>query len=249
MDTIEDIVDRLVAARRPGAARVMTDTPVPDGLDGAYRVQSGVAARLGPVGAFKCGRRAPTATPKFAPVFARDVHADGAALPPSMTEQRAVELEIAFRLTGAPPAVGDADFDARLRAVVEMLPALEIVDTRLVDRTAADEAWQLADNQNNGAIVTGTRFPAVKDDGLDVRELRLEIGGREIHAGPAAVPGGDVFATFAAFTRAVGVHCGGLRPGQVCITGALSGPHPVRVGERVHGWIDGLGTVSVHSDG
>lgn len=199
--------------------------------------------------AFKCGRRAPDAIPKLAPVFAADVHRDDATLGPCRSGVRLVELEIGFRLLSDPPDLDDPDYLSRLRACVEMLPALEIVDSRLVDRTAADGAWQLADNQNSGRIVLGTRFPGVKDIELDERDVLLEVGGRELHRGPAPVPGGDAFLTFAAFARTVGTHCGGPRAGQTCITGALVGPCPAQAGDRIRGRIEGLGTVSARFDG
>lgn len=243
IDTIDTLIERLVAARRPGAPRVASDSPLPHGLDDAYRIQSGVAARLGAVGAFKCGRRAPDAVPKLAPVFASDVHADGAQLAADVAIVPAIELEIAFRLIATPPAADDRAFEARLRDRVELLPAFELVGSRLADRDVADEAWQLADNQNNAAVVVGTPLADARGSELDRRDARLVIGGRELHANPATVPGGDAFATFAAFAHALGTHCGGLHVGQVCITGALIGPHPVEAGDRLHGWIDGLGTV------
>jgi len=243
IDTIETLVERLVAARTPGAPRVTPDTELPGGHGGAYRVQAGVAARLGPVGGFKCGRKAPDGVLKLAPVRAAEVRTDGVELPGSASGLHLVELEVAFRLFADPPPVDDPRFEALLRERVEVLPALEIVDSRLDDFTAAPEAWQLADDQNAGGIVLGTRSDGADDAGLVERDVRLEIGGQEVHAGPAAFPGGDAFATFAAFVRTVGAHCGGLRAGQACITGALTGPHPARAGDEIRGSIDGLGTV------
>ena len=232
-----------MAARTPDAPRVTPGAELPGGLDAAYRVQAGVAARLGSTGGFKCGRKAPDGALKLAPVRAADVRADGAELPGSASGLRLVELEVAFRLLADPPPVDDPRFEALLRERVEVLPALEIVDSRLDDFTTAPELWQLADDQNAGGIVLGTRSDGTDDAGLVECDVRLEIGGRAVHAGRCAFPGGDAFATFAAFVRAVGAHCGGLRAGQACITGALTGPHPARAGDEVRGSIDGLGTV------
>ncbi len=233
-----------MAARTPGAPRVRPDGDLPGGLDGAYRVQAGVAARLGPVGGFKCGRKAPDGELRLAPVRASDVRAEGAELPGVASGLRLVELEVAFRLLAPPPHVDDPRFETLLRERVEVLPALEIVDSRLDDFAAAPAAWQLADDQNAGGIVLGVRSADADDTGLVERDVRLRIGGREVHAGRTAFPGGDAFATFAAFVRAVGAHCGGLRAGHACITGALTGPHPVGPGDEIRGSIDGLGSVS-----
>ena len=206
-------------------------------------MQSAVAERLGPVGGFKCGRRATDAVPKRAPVFAADVHDDGAVLVPGGTAP-AIEIEIGFRLLDEPPSLDCPDFENRLRACVEIVPAFELVGSRLADPAGAGELWQLADNQNNDAVVVGTRASDARDVPLERRDVRLEIAGREIHAGAAEVPGGDAFATFVALVRVLGAHCGGLRAGQICITGALSGPHPVAAGERVRGRVAGLGEVA-----
>lgn len=222
---------------------MIPDVELPGGLDGAYRVQAAVAARLGPVGGFKCGRKSPDGPLRLAPVHAADVHSDGISLAASAHRLRLVELEVAFRLDEDPPPVDDPRFEALLRERVEVLPALEIVDSRLDDFAAAPAPWQLADHQNGGGVVLGTRGRAVDGAGLVERGVRLAIGGREVAAGRCAFPGGDAFATFAAFARTVGTHCGGLRAGHACITGALTGPHPARAGDRVRGSIDGLGTV------
>jgi len=244
-DLIERLAEQLVAARAIGAPRVDTAQALPGGSEGAYRVQAAVAARLGPVGAFKCGRRARQAVPRRAPVFAADVHPDGVELPMILADSPGVEIEIGFRLLADPPHPDEFDFDRLLRERVEVVPALELVGSRLAEPTLADADWQLADNQNNVGVVVGTRAGDACDTALERRDTWLEIGTRVVHDGPAEVPGGDAFATFAALARVLGAHGGGLRAGHVCITGALSGPHPIASGERVRGRIAGLGEVSV----
>lgn len=242
----EALIERLVSARTPGAPRVPADSVLEGEMDAAYRVQSAVAARLGPVGGYKCGRRASDAVPKFAPVFASDVYPHGGHLAPSAAIARSVELELGFRLLAEPPAPDASDFEGRLRAGVEAVPVLEIIGSRFDVPAEAGEWSQLADNLNNDAIVVGRRSDELAARALDRFELSLEIGGQVVHDGPAIAAGGDAFRTFAAFVRVVGSHAGGLQPGQVVITGALSGPHDFGAGDRVLGRIAGIGEVSVH---
>jgi 2-keto-4-pentenoate hydratase len=205
-------------------------------------VQEAVAARLGPVGGFKvaCPPDAPIV---IAPIMACDIHTTSAELSVPMGEEVGVELEYAFRLIAAPPDRDAPDFEARLRAAVELLPAFELVQSRLADPKGAGAALKMLDNQLNGAVVLGE---ARRDwQGLDVTraEARLLLGGETLLDGVARVPGGDAFATLCALTRALGYHCGGLQVGQVVITGSLNGLPWITTPTTAQGRIAGLGEV------
>jgi 2-keto-4-pentenoate hydratase len=241
---IDAIVEALLTARRdraPLSAVARPDGPVD--LTAAYAVQTGVAAALGPVGAFKIGRKTADADPIMAPIFAADVRPSGAVFPASECRMRGVELEIAFRVEAPIPEVGAPDFEARLRDCVSALPVIEVVDSRLDDPDAAGDLWKLADNQINCGLVLGR--PLRDWRGLDLRQRRasFRFDGVVDCEGLMPVPGGDAFASFARFARLVGDHCGGLRVGSVVTTGALTGMRFCSPGARVVGEIDGLGAV------
>ncbi|SEL42600.1 hypothetical protein SAMN05443999_105168 [Roseovarius azorensis] len=239
----DPLVAQLLAAREGGGK--LPDT-ASQGLTRArvFAVQEAVAARLGPVGGFKvaCPKDAPIV---IAPIMARDIHPGPAVIDIPADEEVGVELEYAFRLIAPVPDTNAPDFETQLRAAIDLLPALELVRSRLADPKGAGAALKMLDNQLNGAVVLGA---ARRDwQGIDVTRAnaRLILGGDTLLDGAAPVPGGDAFATLCALARAVGDHCGGLQPGHVVITGSLNGLPWVRPPVTAKGRIDGLGAVEM----
>ena len=239
----DPLVAQLLAAREGGGK--LPDT-ASEGLTRArvFAVQAAVAARLGPVGGFKVAR--PKDAPiVIAPIMARDIHPAPAMIGIPAGEEVGVELEYVFRLIAPVPDMGAPDFEVRLRDAVELLPAFELVRSRLEDPKGADALLKMLDNQLNGAVVLGA---ARRDwQGIDVTcaNARLALGDDTLLDGTASVPGGDAFATLCALVRAVGDHCGGLQPGHVVITGSLNGLPWVRPPVTAKGRIDGLGAVEM----
>lgn len=239
------LADKLLEARA-GGKPIAGETPE-SGLasaDEAYAVQRLVAGALGPVGGFKTGRQAPSATPVFAPIAAGMVRASPARFRAGDFNVIGIELEVAFFVHRALPPADDPRFAERARQCVHPLAAIEIIDSRLADHEAAGALWKLADNQVNGGFVHGA--PAGEWDKLDLATLhaKLEVGGETVADGLAHVPGGDAFDVFCAFARLVGSHCGGLVPGQYVTTGALTPVRYIAGGRKVTGHIAGLGGVT-----
>lgn len=239
----DPLVAQLVAAWKGGES---VPVAASEGLtrERVLAVQEAVAAQLGPVGGFKvaCPPGAPII---IAPIFARDIHPSPAEIPIPAGEEVGVELEYAFHLIAPVPDITAPDFDTRLRDAVELLPAFELVRSRLADLKGAGAALKMLDNQLNGAVVLGA---ARRDwQAVDVTRAtaRLRLGGDTLLDGAARVPGGDAFATLCALVRALGDHCGGLQPGHVVITGSLNGLPWVTPPITAEAVIDGLGAVSM----
>ncbi|MEM9783357.1 MAG: hypothetical protein AAF899_12895, partial [Pseudomonadota bacterium] len=220
---LRESADRLISAHRGQHHFQPEPGTGPRDEAEALVVQAMVAAALGPVGGFKTGRRSALDPPTVAPVLAADVVASGAAIDPAASRLRGVELEIAFRLECETPDTDDPAFDDRLADAVVALPALEIVESRLTDPEAAGPLWKRADAQINGGIVLGAPVADWRGLPLSSPTVRKAFDGRILVDGAVAAPGGCPFATFAAFARGLGTHCGGLRAGQVVITGSLTG--------------------------
>ena len=240
------VIDLLLAAYRGGRKLTGTDMEhaVAD-LAAAYRIQSAVTGALGPVGAFKTGRKSVDETPIMAPILANRVRHSPARFLRSELDLVGIELELAFRVDSALPNPAAADFAERMRSCVSPLVAIEVVDTRLADHQSADPLWKLSDNQINGGLVFGD---AVDDwRGMDLSRITasLWVDDETIIDGAVSVPGGDAFDVFCAFARLVENHCGGLQPGHLVTTGSVSGMRFVEFGQSVHGRIEGLGAVSV----
>ena len=245
--TVERIAQRFLEARRPGGPPVV---PAPaealaEAAD-AYAVQGRVVGELGPVGAWKVGAASPTAEPLRAPILAATIHASPVTLPASSFHLLGIEAEIAYRLGADLPARARPYGPEEVAAAIEsMLAAIELVDTRLADHMTAPPLWKLADNQINGALVTG---PPVEDwRRFDPRTqpVRLEVDGSVVAEGRGGNSAGDPFRLLVWLANSCGSHCGGLRRGQIVTTGSLTGLRFVMPGARVRARLEGLGEVAV----
>lgn len=239
-------IDLLRAAHQSG--RKLTGADLENAvvnLGAAYRIQEAVTRALGPVGAFKTGRKTADETPIMAPILADRVRRSPARFSRSELDLVGIELEVAFRVDRALPDPADADFADRARGCVSPVVAIEVVDSRLVDHESAHPLWKLADNQINAGLVYGE--PVGDWMGMDLSRVaaRLEVAGEMIFDGIVAVPGGDAFDVFCAFARLVGDHCGGLQPGHLVTTGSVTGLQFIEFGQPVQGGIQGLGVVRV----
>ncbi|WP_118134992.1 fumarylacetoacetate hydrolase family protein [Oceanicella sp. SM1341] len=235
------IAERLIAARRDGT-RLSPESfgDAPASRDEALAVQARVLEAFGPAGGFKTGR-IEGAPPMIAPILAAEVQPSPAVLAPTPSGKLAIELEIGFLVTAPLPAADDPELEEKARACVALIPVLEIVDTRLTDHDAATPLLKLADNQLNGGLVTGTPLADWQEFDFDAITARLELGDETVLDGPATVPGGDAWATFCALVRGIGSHCGGLREGQIVISGSLNGMPFIAPGTKVRAEIAGLG--------
>ena len=184
----------LDAARRKQPCRPVREL-LPDGdLDDGYEVQKLVHER-GPAGRRRVGRKigltSPAVqrqmqvdTPDFGVLFADMAYGDSQPIPFGDLLQPRVEAEVAFVL-GADLPDGDITAPELLRAVEFVLPAIEVVDSRIAD-------WDIsifdtvADNASSGLYVTGgaprslarRRRPAVErhDPGRGRRGRELRHG-------------------------------------------------------------------------
>jgi 2-keto-4-pentenoate hydratase len=216
------------------------------GAADAYAVQALVAAEVGTVGAWKVGASSPEAAPIFAPIFADLVHESPARLEGAAFHRRGIEAEIAYRLGRDLPARSEPYTRAEVvEAIAAVLPAIEIVDSRLAGFEQQDPWWKLADNQVNGALVVG---PALADwERIDpmTQPVRLMVDGEVVAAGEGGNTAGDPLRLLVWMANHVGAHCGGLRAGQIVTTGSLTGVRFVAPGAHVVAELAGLGIAEV----
>jgi 2-keto-4-pentenoate hydratase len=206
-------------------------------------VQAVVARAMGPVAGFKTGRK-PDGEHMMAPIYASMVRPDGAAIPCAPTESIGIELEVGFRLTAPPPPLDAPDYAGALRAVLQPVVVIEIVDTRLAGPMAALSMAQFADSQINAGIVVGPDWPDWPEDGYTLMVARMQAGDQVLVDGPVTPPGGDAFQSVLTLARAIGEHCGGLCQGQIVISGSLHPLTYVPAGTEVTGYVQGLGAVT-----
>jgi len=249
--THDDLAQRLVDARRlhqPIEAVAPGDLP-PDAAT-AYAVQQAVIAGLGTrTGGWKVGARAPGGPASGAPIPATLIHASPVRLERQSFFRVLVELEIAFRF--AAPIAPRADAYARdevLAQVGQILPAIEIVDSRFAEWPNIAPLAQLADAQNNGALVTGHALPYMTlARGFDfvAPELELSFDGESLVPEAPGNPAGDpreLLVWFVNHCAAMGIT---IEPGWTVTTGTYVGAHRIDGPGLLHGHIDGLGEVEI----
>lgn len=242
MTDISAFAQALIAAHHSGT-RVAPEAPLPQTPEEAYAVQEAVLAATGPVAGFKVGLK-PDAAPIFGAIRAAFTQESGSTI--AVADQMGIELEVGWLITAPLPAPEAEDFDAALRRAVVPVPVIELVDTRVTGPAASDPMVKLADFQVNHGLICGT--PRHDWDGRDFGAVtaRLSAGVHADYAGATEVPGGSALSTLAALIRTLNGACGGLKVGQVVITGTLFPMFLAPGGTDISGTIEGLGTVTLH---
>lgn len=254
-----DLAQRLVQARQQHR---LTDAPPPDSLPPdaatAYAIQQAVIAGLGEsTGGWKIGARAPGAAASGAPIPASLVLESPARLAHAGFFRVLLELEVAFRFSEAIEPRREAYArDEVLARVGVVLPVIELVDSRFTEWPDVAPLAQLADAQNNGALVTGHPVAyagfARTFDFVSPR-LDLTFNGESLLPEVAGNPGNPVAGNPVGDPRELLVwfvnHCAAMgitiEPGWTITTGSYVGAHKLGKPGRVHGHIDGLGDVEI----
>ena len=202
-------------------SRGVPDFAGPQSRADAYRVQDVLVERLGGGCGWKVGRGKAGPEPYCASlpsVWKRNDRQEyrpvgGTAL---------LEAEVGFRI-GADVEPREQDLTpAECRELIDALvPAIEILEARLEGPAGADPLWKLADLQSNGGLVLGEAVPW---EGQSVDEVSLVIGTGKL-ASPDVMrhPFGGPFDLFCWTVNHVARSRGGLRRGDVVITGSYCG--------------------------
>lgn len=230
---------RLVEARGAKPAPSADTTP-PDRAT-AFAVQDATLKLLGPVGGWKVGAKGPDAEPSCAPLPAGGIFASGASLTGDAWRLRGIEVELAVRLGRDLAPGGDL-----AEAIEAVLPAIEVVETRLADYRDSHPLAQLADLQTHGALVVGEPSALAPRD-ADLRTLNayLAFDGQAVASTRGANPAADVWRLLEWLAH----HCAQrglpLKAGQVITTGSCTGMLFAPEGAHVQAELSGLGRVEL----
>ncbi|MFF9509076.1 2-keto-4-pentenoate hydratase [Streptomyces sp. NPDC014724] len=255
-----DLSARIDAAVARLAAAAATGTPCApvreflgrDDIDAAYEVQRRLASARSAAGArvvgAKIGLTAPAVQqqfdvfrPDFGVLFDDMMYAHTEPLSLNRFLQPRAEGEIAFVLGRDidRPGAGVADV---LRATDFVLPAIEIVDSRITgwDLAITDT---VADNASSGAVVLGTT--AYPLNGLDLSRVGmvLQRDGEPVSFGAGHACLGSPVVAVAWLARELAAREQPLRAGDVVMSGALGPMVPISGPGRYRLALDGLGEV------
>ena len=179
--------------------------------------------------------------PDFGMLWSDTEYQDGEEIPFDKLMQPKIECEIALIL-GKPLTMERPGFADVMRAVDYVVPAFEIVGSRIAD-------WKIniydtvADNASSGMYVLGG--PARKIDDLDLRlcGMVVEHQGQPVSTGCGAACLGHPIHAAVWLAREMVKHDAPLQEGDVVLTGALGPMVNVNPGDRFSAKINGIGSV------
>jgi 2-keto-4-pentenoate hydratase len=255
---LDDAVGQAADRLRQAEETLIPCAPVRDliGTDGdaAYAVQRLFATRRADAGAVVTGRKIGLTSPAvqaqlgvdqpdFGWLFSDMAFDDGDTVPTDRLLQPKVEAEIAFVL-GADLADGPLDAAQVRAAVAEVVPALEIVDSRIADWdiTFADT---VADNGSSARYVLGRTRLTLDDVEPGRVEMSMTRNGEVASNGNGAACLGDPLNALAWLAQTARTLGDPLVAGQVVLSGALGPMVAVEPGDHIVADITGLGSVTV----
>ncbi|MFC4113499.1 2-keto-4-pentenoate hydratase [Nonomuraea zeae] len=180
--------------------------------------------------------------PDYGLLTASMFHPEHLPVPARRFIQPRIEPEIAFVLDAPLRGPGVTVGDAR-RAVRHLLPALEIVDSRIRD-------WKIsivdtiADNASSGAAILGGTPIDPADVDLRSASCALLKNGTIAETGTGAAVLGTPFNALAWLANAVGALGVTLEAGQVVLSGSITRTVAIAPGDRVTADFPGIGRVT-----
>ena len=234
----------LSRVRRTGEKLVtFPEALVPQDRTAAYALQDEIIALEGEVGGWKIASGA-EAAPIISPILAHAFLNSGTTLNIADLMATLVELEVGLKLKSDLTArEGGYSRDGVIEAIEGFLPAFEIIGTRFAPGYDLPKLLNLGDLQVNSAVVSGA---LVTDwQGLDLGNLKLTltIGADTFEADTGASL--DVIVDSLVWLANEGsIRQGGLRKGQIIITGSRIKEPIGQPGEAMSATLGALGTVS-----
>ncbi|MEU3271583.1 2-keto-4-pentenoate hydratase [Saccharomonospora sp. NPDC006951] len=184
--------------------------------------------------------------PDYGHLLSGMFHLEQQPIPAGRFLQPRIEPEIAFvlgrRLSG--PGVTAAD---AVRAVDFVLPALEIVDSRIQD-------WKIsivdtiADNASSGGVVLGSKPTALSAADLRTIGCTLHRDGSVVATGAGGAVLGSPLNALVWLANTVGPLGIDLEPGHVVLPGSMTRAFPVSHGETFVANMGELGSVTAVFD-
>lgn len=169
---------------------------------------------------------------------------DGDTVPLERFIAPKVEPEVAFVLREALAGPGVTMEDA-VRAVDFILPAIEIIDSRIAD-------WQIsladsiADNASCGALVVGSQRAELRDTDLRSMGCSMSRNGTVVETGSTGAVMGNPVRSLVWLANVLGAHGTPLQAGGIVISGSCTAAIPVESGDAISVAFDGLGSVAAN---
>ena len=224
--------DLLLDARRTHTP--IADLPLelqPTNLEEVARIHDEMATAYDGIGGWKIGAGSPDATPFFAPMPRAWMAASGAILSGPTYRYRVLECEIAF-LVGKdlPPREKPYARDEVIDAIASCHPAIEELESGLIDPKAANNFSALADLQMHGGFIYGPACADWKSIDWTKETITLSIDGAVRVERTGSNTSGDLMRLLPYLANEGAARTGGLEAGQWITTGSWTGNTPAIAG-------------------
>jgi 2-keto-4-pentenoate hydratase len=209
-----------------------TSTPIaslaadvqPTTLEEAYFVQDRLALVYGPIGGWKVGAPTPEATPTFAPMPLAWIAASGAELKQASHRFRGIESEIAFLIgKDLPPRATPYSREEVVAAIASCHPAIEVLESGLIDPMNAEHFSKIADLQIHGGFIYGPSVPAWQTIDFSTEKVILIVDGVVRVERTGSNTSGDLMRLLPWLANEGASRTGGLKAGQWVTTGSWTG--------------------------
>lgn len=249
MDDLENVAAKLVERYRQGQLISGENLPGCGSLEEGLAIQAAVTRRLGAsIAGWKVALPVDGAV-LSAPIFAADTFASPAAASISGRMTHGVECELAFRIARELPARPDRGYSSSDVApcIGGVMAAFELLQSRLVDGFQSPRPHLLADRLGNGGVVLGEiRADWRWRNHADV-PVEVCIDGAAIASQQGGNPVGDPFSAVVALAEHLAARGMALLPGQFVMTGAYTGVHHLKPGQRIELRCEGLQPVELQA--
>ncbi|MGR6329176.1 2-keto-4-pentenoate hydratase [Sphingomonas sp. XXL09] len=247
-DNSRSIADAFVAARRDGIALPDYPGDVPATLADAYRVQDhALSLASGTVAGWKVGRINPPIDGidrLSGPIFADQVidaqNGDIVAMPIFAEGFGAAEAEFLLRIGTAPDPAKTAYTIDEARALIDAVHVgIEIASSPFPGINALGATVTISDFGNNNGLVVGAEAEGWREGDLNDWRVTLSVNGEQIGDATTATMLDGPFGAARFLFEHMAARGIALTAGQWISTGAVTGVHPVAVGDRVDTSFDG----------
>jgi 2-keto-4-pentenoate hydratase len=224
-DRLQRVAEIFLEARR--TVQPIDDLPpelAPKTIEEAYYVQDLMLKAIGKAGGWKVGATTPGGIPFYAPMPVDGFATSGELVGKQYRRLRGVEAEIAFLMgKDLPPRATPYSRAELVDAIASCHPAIELLESGLLDPDAVDRLTAIADLQSNGGFISGSPVEGWQDFDFANESAQMNVDGFVRVANGKNAAGGDLLRLVLWLANEAQSRTGGLLAGQWITTGSWTG--------------------------
>ena len=246
-DQLLQAVEMLLEARRGTPIDDLPAALRPSNMEEVYFIQDNMAIAFGAIGGWKVGAPNPEATPLFAPMPLIWIAEDGSTLQGPKHRFRGLEAEIAFLIGKDLPARSTPYTREEVAAAITSChPAIEELETAMIDVKKCERLTMLADLQIHGGFIPGPSAPMWHQIDFAKETVVLTVDGVvRVEATGSNTAGTDMLRLVIWLANEGAARTGGLKAGDWITTGSWTGNTLATAGSSVKAHFTSAGVVAL----